>query len=59
VFAVCFFSILNWFYSYEKWNISTENTFSFNIVKKGSDLLIEEFPNFKDIIDAKEKIEKI
>ncbi len=59
VVAVCFFSILNWFYSYEKWNISTESTFSFNIVKKGSDLLIEEFPNFKDIIDAKEKIEKI
>ena len=33
--------------------------FSFNIVKKGSDLLIEEFPNYKDIINTKEKIEKI
>ena len=59
VVAVCFFSLLNWFYSYEKWFISTENAFSFNIVKKGSDLLIEEFPGYKDIINTKEQIEKI
>tara|TARA_B110000902_G_C14014213_1_gene477697 strand:+ start:197 stop:742 length:546 start_codon:yes stop_codon:yes gene_type:complete len=57
--AVCFFSLLNWFYPYEKWGISTTNAFSFNIVKKGSDLLIEEFPDYKDIINTKEKIEKI
>ena len=57
--AICFFSLLNWFYSYEKWGISTTNAFSFNIVKKGSDLLIEEFPNYKDIIGTKEKIEEI
>ena len=36
--AVCFFSLLNWFYSYEKWGISTTSAFSFNIVKKGSDV---------------------
>jgi membrane protein required for colicin V production len=59
VVAVCFFSLFNWFYSYEKWFISTENAFSFSIVKKGSDLLIEEFPNYKDIINTKEQIEKI
>ena len=57
--AVCLFSILNWFYPYEKWGISTVNAFSFNVVKKGSDLLIDEFPNYKDIIETKEKIEKI
>jgi len=59
VVAVCFFSLLNWFYPYEKWGISTTNAFSFNIIKKGKDLLIEEFPNYKDIINTKEKIEKI
>ena len=59
VVAVCFFSLFNWFYSYEKWSISTKNAFSFKIVKKGSDLLIEEFPNYKDIISTKEEIEKI
>ena len=37
----------------------TKNAFSFDVVKKGSDLLIEEFPNYKDIIETKEKIEKI
>ena len=59
VVSICFFSLLNWFYPYEKWGISTTKAFSFNIVKKGSDLLIEEFPNYKDIINTKEKIEKI
>ena len=57
--AICFFSLLNWFYSYEKWGIATTNAFSFNIVKKGSDLLIKEFPDYKDIINTKEEIEKI
>jgi len=59
VVAVCFFSLLNWFYSYEKWSISTTNAFSFDIVKKGSDIFIEEFPNYKDIINTKDEIEKI
>ncbi len=57
--AVCFFSLLNWFYPYEKWGISKTKDGDFHIVKKGSDLLKEEFPNYKDIIDTKEKIEKI
>ena len=59
VVTICFFALLNWFYPYEKWSISTTNAFSFNVVKKGSDLLLKEFPNYKDIIDTKEKIEKI
>jgi membrane protein required for colicin V production len=59
VVAVCLFSTLNWFYPYDKWGISTKDAFSFNVVKKGRDLLIEEFPNYKDIIETKEKIEKI
>ena len=59
VVAVCFFSLLNWFYPYAKWGISTAKSLSFNFVKKGSDLLIEEFPNYRNIIDTKEKIEKI
>ena len=59
VVAVCFFSLLNWFYPYEKWGISTTDAFSFNIVKKVSDLLIDEFPDYKDIINTKEEIENI
>jgi len=59
IVSVCLFSILNWFYPYQNWGISTEDTISFNIVKKGSEILIEEFPNNEDFIDTKEKIEKI
>ena len=59
VVSVCIFSILNWFYPYQNWGISAEDAISFNIVKKGSEILIEEFPSNKDFIDTKEKIEKI
>ena len=59
VVSVCVFSILNWFYPYQNWGISTKDAFSFNFVKKGSEVLIEEFPNNKDFIDTKEKIGKI
>ena len=59
VVSICLFSILNWFYPYQNWGISAEDAISFNIVKKGSEILIEEFPSNKDFIDTKEKIEKI
>jgi len=59
VVFVCLFSILNWFYPYQNWGISAEDAVSFNLIKKGSTILIEEFPSSEDFIDTKEKIEKI
>ena len=59
VVFVCLFSILNWFYPYQNWGISAEDAVSFNLINKGSAILIEEFPSSKDFIDTKEKIEKI
>ena len=59
VVSVCLFSILNWFYPYQNWGISAENALSFNLINKGSEILIEEFPSSEDFIDTKEKIEKI
>ena len=59
VVSVCLFSILNWFYQYEKWGISAKDAFTFNVVKIGSEMLIEEFPSSEDFIDTKEKIQKI
>ncbi len=59
VVSVCLFSILNWFYPYQNWGISAKDAISFNIVKKGSEILIEEFPSSEDFIDTKDKIEKI
>ena len=59
IVAVCLFSILNWFYPHQNWGISTEDAISFNLINKGSKILIEEFPSSEDFIDTKEKIEKI
>ena len=59
VFFVCIFSIVNWFYSYEKWDMSLKNSYFFSITEKGSSLLIEEFPEKKDLEDTKKEIEKI
>ena len=59
VVLVCLFSLLNWFYPYQNWGISAEDAISFNIIKKGSEVLVEEFPSNEDFINTKEKIEKI
>ena len=59
VVSICLFSILNWFYPYQNWGISAEDAISFNIVKKGSEILVEEFPSSEDFKDTKDKIEKI
>ena len=59
VVSVCIFSILNWFYPYKNWGISAEKAITFNLIKSGSEILIEEFPSSDDFIDTKEKIEKI
>ena len=59
VVSICIFSMLNWFYPYQNWGISTKDAISFEIVKKGSEILIKEFPSSEDFIDTKDKIEKI
>ncbi len=59
VVAVCIFSVLNWFYPFQNWGISAEDAVTFNLVNKGSEILIEEFPSSEDFIDTKEQIEKI
>lgn len=60
VICVCIFSLLNWFYPHKKWSIKTEDTYSFEIIYKGSEFLIEEFPKSKDYYEETEdKIEKI
>ncbi len=59
IVSVCLFSIFNWFYPYQNWGISAGDAISFNLINKGSQILIEEFPSSEDFIDTKEKIEKI
>ena len=60
VICVCIFSLVNWFYPHQKWPLKAEGTYSFEIIYKGSEFLIDEFPNSKDYYEeAEEKIEKI
>ena len=60
VICVCIFSLLNWFYPHQKWPVKAEGTYSFEIIYKGSEFLIDEFPNSKDYYDkTEEKIENI
>ena len=60
VICVCVFSLLNWFYPHQKWPIETRNTYSFEMIYKGSEFLIKEFPNSKEYYqETEEKIEKI
>ena len=59
IVSVCLFSIFNWFYPFQNWGISAEEAFSFNLISKGSKILIEEFPSSEDFIETNEKIENI
>jgi len=58
--CICVFSLLNWFYPHQKWSIETEDTYTFEIIYKGSEFLTEELPNSKDYYDnTEEKIKDI
>lgn len=60
VICVCIFSLLNWFYPHQKWPLKAEGTYSFEIIYKGSEFLVDEFPNRKDYYEeTEERIEKI
>ena len=60
IICVCLFSLLNWFYPYQKWPVKSEGTYSFETIYKGSKFLIEEFPNRENYYEeTKEKIEDI
>tara|TARA_Y100000590_G_scaffold428846_1_gene540626 strand:+ start:129 stop:677 length:549 start_codon:yes stop_codon:yes gene_type:complete len=60
VICVCVFSLINWFYPHQKWPLEAEGTYSYQLIYKGSEFLIEEFPKSKDYYDdTEEKIEKI
>ena len=60
IICICIFSILNWFYPHQKWSIKTKDTYSFEIIYKGSEFLVDEFPNSKDYYEETgDTIEKI
>ena len=46
-------------YNSDKWPIDLDKSFAFQIVEKGSNYLIKEFPDKKEYEDAKEKVQEL
>ena len=60
VICICIFSLINWFYPHKKWPIETEGSYSFEIIYKGSEVLVKEFPNTNEYYkETEENLEKI
>ena len=59
VICICLFSAVDIVYNYNKWPINTDKSFTFPYIEKGSNYLLQEFPNEKNYQDSKEKIEEL
>ena len=59
VISVCIFATIDIIYNSNKWPIDLEASFTFELVEKGSNYLIKEFPNKKEYEDAKEKVQEL
>ena len=59
VISVCIFSTIDIIYNLDKWPVDTDKSFSFQLVEKGSNYLINEFPDKKEYDDAKEKVQDL
>ena len=59
VVFVCLYTVINWFYPFDNWSIKIDKAFTYKFVKNGSEILIKEFPKYRDIQDGKEKIENL
>ena len=59
VISVCIFATVDIIYNSDKWPIDLDNSYSFELVEKGSNYLINEFPDKKEYEDAKEKVQEL
>jgi len=59
IIAVCIFSAVHIVYNHDKWPINLDKSFVFPYLEKGSNYLLEEFPNEKTYRESKEKIEEL
>ena len=59
IISVCIFSGIHMVYNYDKWPINLNQSYIFPYLKKGSNYLLEEFPNEKTYQNSKEKIEEL
>ena len=59
IISVCIFSAVHIVYNQDKWPINTDKSFIFPYLEKGSNYLLEKFPDEKTYQKSKEKIENI
>ena len=59
IISICIFATIDIIYNSDKWPIDIDKSFSFQIVEKGSNYLINEFPDKKEYEDAKEKVQEL
>ena len=59
VISVCIFATIDIIYNSNKWPIDLGSSFTFELVEKGSNYLIKEFPDKKEYEDAKEKVQEL
>ena len=59
VICVLIFTAIDIVYNYNKWPINIEKSYTFPYLEKGSNYLVNEFPNKETYQDSKEKIEDI
>ena len=59
VVCVCLFSAIDIVYNYDKWPINVDKSYTFPYLEKGSNYLVNEFPNEETYQDSKDKIEDI
>jgi len=59
VIVICIFATIDIIYNYKKWPIDLDQSIIFPLVEKGSNYLINEFPDKKQYEDAKDKVQKI
>ncbi len=59
IISVCLFATIDIIYNSERWPIDLNKSFSFELVEKGSNYLIKEFPDKKEYEDAKEKVQEL
>ena len=59
IISVCIFATIDIIYNSNKWPIDLGASFTFELVEKGSNYLIKEFPDKKEYDDAKEKVQEL
>ena len=59
IICVLIFSAIDTVFNYNKWPISTDKSYAFPYIEKGSIYLIKVFPNEKKYQDSKQKIEEL